>query len=108
VRLVLAFAVRCGALKSNPVADVEVQRTGRSEMIFLDPDQIMASAGEVTALPQRYRRGERRRGNPRQLKRFLNMLLLRLETARRRGVELDAAVLAKPWCSSSSNRSSSS
>lgn len=35
------------------------------------------------------------RGNPRQLKRFLNMLLLRLETARRRGVELDAAVLAK-------------
>lgn len=35
------------------------------------------------------------RGNPRQLKRFLNMLLLRLETARRRGVELDTAVLAK-------------
>lgn len=35
------------------------------------------------------------RGNPRQLKRFLNMLLLRMETARRRGVELDAAVLAK-------------
>lgn len=35
------------------------------------------------------------RGNPRQLKRFLNMLLLRIETARRRGVELDTAVLAK-------------
>lgn len=35
------------------------------------------------------------RGNPRQLKRFLNMLLLRLQTAQRRGVDLDAAVLAK-------------
>ncbi len=35
------------------------------------------------------------RGNPRQLKRFLNTLVLRLETARRRSVELDAAVLAK-------------
>lgn len=35
------------------------------------------------------------RGNPRQLKRFLNTMLLRLETARRRGVELDPAVLAK-------------
>lgn len=35
------------------------------------------------------------RGNPRQLKRFLNIMLLRLETARRRGVALDPAVLAK-------------
>jgi KAP-like P-loop domain-containing protein len=35
------------------------------------------------------------RGNPRQLKRFLNTMLLRLETARRRGVELDSGVLAK-------------
>ena len=35
------------------------------------------------------------RGNPRQLKRFLNTMLLRLETARRRGVALDPAVLAK-------------
>jgi hypothetical protein len=61
LRLVLAFAVRSGALKSNPVADVEVQRTSRSEMIFLDPDQIMALAAEVTAPPPRYRRGERRR-----------------------------------------------
>jgi Phage integrase central domain len=51
LRLVLAFAVRSGALKSNPVAEVEVQRTGRAEMIFLDPDQIMALAREVTAPP---------------------------------------------------------
>jgi hypothetical protein len=35
------------------------------------------------------------RGNPRQLKRFLNTLLLRLETAQRRGVTLDPAILAK-------------
>lgn len=35
------------------------------------------------------------RGNPRQLKRFLNTMLLRLETARRRGVTLDPAILAK-------------
>jgi hypothetical protein len=35
------------------------------------------------------------RGNPRQLKRFLNTMLLRLETAHRRGVTLDPAILAK-------------
>lgn len=35
------------------------------------------------------------RGNPRQIKRFLNTLTLRLDTAKRRGVELDPAVLAK-------------
>ena len=35
------------------------------------------------------------RGNPRQLKRFLNTMLLRLATAQRRSTELDAAVLAK-------------
>ena len=35
------------------------------------------------------------RGNPRQLKRFLNTMLLRLETARRRSVNLDPAILAK-------------
>jgi hypothetical protein len=35
------------------------------------------------------------RGNPRQLKRFLNTMLLRLATAKRRSIELDPAVLAK-------------
>jgi len=35
------------------------------------------------------------RGNPRQVKRFLNTLTLRLGTARRRGVDLDPAVMAK-------------
>jgi hypothetical protein len=35
------------------------------------------------------------RGNPRQLKRFLNTMLLRLRTAQRRSIDLDTAVLAK-------------
>lgn len=35
------------------------------------------------------------RGNPRQLKRFLNTLLLRFETAKRRGATLDPAILAR-------------
>ncbi len=35
------------------------------------------------------------RGNPRQLKRFLNTMLLRLRTAKRRSIDLDSAVLAK-------------
>lgn len=35
------------------------------------------------------------RGNPRQVKRFLNRFLLRLETAKKRGMELDADKLAK-------------
>lgn len=35
------------------------------------------------------------RGNPRQLKRFLNTMLLRIATARRRSVELDPTILAK-------------
>ena len=35
------------------------------------------------------------KGNPRQIKRFLNALTLRLRTASKRGADLDAAVLAK-------------
>lgn len=35
------------------------------------------------------------RGNPRQLKRFLNTFILRTRTAQRRGVQLDGAILAK-------------
>jgi hypothetical protein len=61
LRLILGLAVKAGALKANPVTEVEVARTNRSEMIFLDPDEIMALATEVAAPPQRYRRGERRR-----------------------------------------------
>lgn len=35
------------------------------------------------------------RGNPRQLKRFLNTMLLRIATAKRRSVDLDPTILAK-------------
>jgi hypothetical protein len=61
LRLVLGLAVKSGALKANPVTDVEVARATRTEMIFLEPHQIMALAAEVMAPPLRYRREERRR-----------------------------------------------
>jgi integrase len=61
LRLVLGLAVKSGALKANPVSDVEVARTTRIEMIFLEPHQIMALATEVVAPPVPYRREERRR-----------------------------------------------
>jgi integrase len=61
LRLVLGVAVKSGALKPNPITGIEVTRTARREMIFLDPDQIMSLAAEITAPPQRYRREERRR-----------------------------------------------
>jgi integrase len=61
LRLVLGLAVKSGALKANPVTGVEVARTSRAEMIFLEPDQVMALAAAVTAPPARYRRQERRR-----------------------------------------------
>jgi len=38
---------------------------------------------------------EKLRGNPRRIKRFLNDLYVRRAVARRRGIELDAAVIAK-------------
>jgi integrase len=60
LRLILAMAVRAGALKSNPVTDVEVSRGGRKEMVFLDPDQVMSLAREITKPAPRYRRDERR------------------------------------------------
>ena len=61
LRLVLALAVRSGALKANPVRDVEVGRTNRTEMVFLEPDEIMTLVREITTPPTRYRREERRR-----------------------------------------------
>jgi site-specific recombinase XerC len=57
---VLGLVVKSGALKANPVVDIEVGRTARAAMVFLDPDQIMALVDAVTAPPQRYRRDERR------------------------------------------------
>jgi integrase len=60
MRLILGLAVKSGALKSNPVTDVEVARAARKEMVFLDPEQVMKLAREITKPPPRYRRGERR------------------------------------------------
>src|SRR5262249_51845877 len=60
MRSIFKLAVRSGALKSNPVVDVPVARTHRSELLFLEPDQILELAGEVAKPPARYRRGERR------------------------------------------------
>jgi integrase len=60
LRLIFKLAVRSGALKTNPVEDVPVGRTHRAEMVFLEPEQIMDLAREVTKPPPRYRRGERR------------------------------------------------
>lgn len=60
LRMILKLAVRSGALKSNPVTDIPVARTHRAEMVFLEPDQIMDLAREVTKPPKRYRRDERR------------------------------------------------
>ena len=60
LRMVMRLAVRSGAIKTNPVVDISVARTHRPEMVFLEPDQIMDLAREVTAPPARYRRDERR------------------------------------------------
>ncbi len=60
MRLIFKLAIRSGALKSNPVEDVAVGQTQRGEMVFLEPEQIMDLAREVTKPPARYRRGERR------------------------------------------------
>ena len=61
LRMVLRLAVRSGAIRSNPVTDIKVARGRHAEMVFLDVEQIMKLACEVTAPPPRYRREERRR-----------------------------------------------
>ncbi len=61
LRLILQLAVRSEALKTNPVIGIKVAKSGRNEMIFLEPDQVMALAHEVSQPPPRYRREERRR-----------------------------------------------
>lgn len=49
LRSIFKLAVRSGALKSNPVVDVPVARTHRTEMVFLEADQIMDLAGLALA-----------------------------------------------------------
>lgn len=57
------------------------------------PDELQRSFELANRIAPVLARGLR--GNPRQIKRFLNALILRLKTAERRGVTLDPAVLAK-------------
>jgi len=39
---------RSSALKSNPVTEIMVGRTHRPEIVFLDPEQIMALAEQIS------------------------------------------------------------
>lgn len=59
--LVLALAVRSGAIKHNPVLGARVGRSPKQEMMFLRPDEVMTLADEVTQPPIRQRGGEHRR-----------------------------------------------
>lgn len=55
--------------------------------------ELVADLGIAAGIGPTLGRGLR--GNPRQIKRFLNRFLLRVETAGKRGIELDTAKLAK-------------
>ncbi|MGH8774419.1 MAG: KAP family P-loop NTPase fold protein [Jiangellaceae bacterium] len=73
----------------------EVRRTGGSvddigEIAGLAMDDELAFATRLTPLLY-----EKLRGNPRYIKRFLNDLHVRQSVASRRGISLDAAVVAK-------------
>lgn len=95
-------------LDAAAMNDVRVEATKRREQNQLSvamnygiakgvlgevPDELEADFTIANRIAPTLSRGLR--GNPRQLKRFLNVMLLRLETARRRSVTLDPAVLAK-------------
>lgn len=73
----------------------EVRRTGGSvddigEIVGLSMDDELAFATRLTPLLY-----EKLKGNPRYIKRFLNDLHVRQSVASRRGISLDAAVVAK-------------
>ena len=58
LRLVLAIAVRSGAIKHNPVLGARLGRSAKQEMVFLTADQVMTLANETTSPPIRQRGGE--------------------------------------------------
>lgn len=60
-RLVMALAVRSGAIKQNPVLGARLGRPAKQEMVFLSADQIMTLANEVANPPVRRGGGEHRR-----------------------------------------------
>lgn len=61
LRLVLELARRSGAIKVNPVEGAKAPKKPPSEMVFLDADQVMTLADEVTNPPIRTGGGEHRR-----------------------------------------------
>lgn len=73
----------------------ELRKLGKS-LDDLEPDDAKLLAEELQfaarLTPVLY---DKLRGNPRRIKRFLNDLALRRTVARRRGIDLDAAVVAK-------------
>jgi integrase len=62
-RLVMALAVRAGAIKQNPVLGARLGRPAKQEMVFLSADQIMTLANEVANPPVRRGGGEHRRAS---------------------------------------------
>ena len=61
LRLILEFARRSGAIKVNPVEGAKAPKKPPAEMVFLNADQIMTLADEVTNPPIRHGGGEHRR-----------------------------------------------
>jgi hypothetical protein len=50
-RLVMALAVRSGAIKHNPVLGARLGRPAKQEMVFLTADQVMRLAEEIASPP---------------------------------------------------------
>ena len=68
---------------STPIESI----TGLSDATFADARNSAARIKQIVH--------EKTKGNPRRIKRFLNDLSVRLNIASRRGIELDAATIAK-------------
>jgi integrase len=62
-RLVMALAVRSGAIKHNPVLGARLGRPAKQEMVFLTADQVMRLAEEIASPPIRRGGGEHRRAS---------------------------------------------
>jgi integrase len=61
LRLVMALAVRSGAIKHNPVLGARLGRPAKQEMIFLTAEQVMSLAEEIACPPVQRGGGEHRR-----------------------------------------------
>ncbi len=61
LRLILELTRRSGAIRTNPVEGAKVPKKPPAQMVFLNADQIMTLAQEVTNPPIRRGAGEHRR-----------------------------------------------